>query len=444
MTKKNLTKLFHQIQIFALSLIFINPLSATSISDFYNYKKTAQEKKIDLAVNNYIASLSLSQKISQIFLVNIEGNKNYSPIEDSSKIPQCEYETEALVPGGMLLFSYNIGESPRQMMEFIDSIKIYCEKNNICPPYIATDQEGGIVNRLYPLTTYLPSNKKIAQFLSPQDALKFYEFQAEQMQLLGFNMNLAPVCESLLPSNLEFLGSRSYGSAEKAIVYSSLAVKAYENKKIAAVLKHFPGNSNVDPHSSLPEISANPQEAQKFYLMPFSMILLSNPEAVLMSHAKTSFLDPNTPSCFSNEWIENILRKKMNFKGLVISDDIFMAALAKNGFAPETAAIKAIEAGVNIIMLSEKTYSLAAKNLISFAEQNLEFKSKLLTSIKKVIKFKLDYGILSLQKDDKGNYFVKNPEFAQDLDERLEKFTNIKSKADSFYTNKFIFNEAKK
>lgn len=449
--KKNLKfKILSLILIFFTSQIFSQNLSNYYLNGFLNYKNLLEQENQNLilekAINSFLDELPLSQAISQIFLVNIEGNEIYLPVEKSSKIKFCAEENSQkndenaenfLVPGGVLLFSFNIGKDANQLMNFIDSIKSYCEKNNILPPFVSTDQEGGIVNRLYPITSYVPSNQKVAQTLTIQEATQLYELQAKQMSLLGFNMNLAPVCESLLPLNEKFLQSRSYGNVPKTILYSMQAVSSYEKNNVATVLKHFPGNSNSDPHSSLPKISVSKEYALWNLILPFDFILSQKPSAVLMSHATTSFLDPQTPACFSEKWIEGLLKNKLKFDGLVLSDDIFMAALSSQGFDSKTAAVKAINAGVNIIMLSEKTYAQVAENLISYSQENPAFQKKLYDSIKKVIKFKIDCGILALEKNSNGTYKINVVKNQKSISSRLEEFAKVKKMGDDFYIKNF-------
>lgn len=442
--KKNLKfKILSLILVFFSSQIFSQKLNNYYLNGFLNYKNLLEQENQNLilenVINSFLDELPLSQAISQIFLVNIEGNEIYQPVEKSSKIKFCAEENAEnfLVPGGVLLFSFNIGKDANQLMNFIDSIKSYCEKNNILPPFVSTDQEGGIVNRLYPITSYLPSNQKVSQTLTIQKAAQLYELQAKQMSLLGFNMNLAPVCESLLPLNEKFLQSRSYGNVPKTILYSMQAVSSYEKNNVATVLKHFPGNSNSDPHSDLPKISVSKEYALWNLILPFDFILSQKPSAVLMSHATTSFLDSQTPACFSEKWIEDLLKNKLKFDGLILSDDIFMAALSSQGFDSKTAAIKAINAGVNIIMLSEKTYAQVAENLISYSQENSAFQKKLYDSIKKVIKFKIDCGILALEKNSNGTYKINVVKNQKSISLRIEEFSKVKKMGDDFYIKNF-------
>ncbi|MBR1536468.1 MAG: glycoside hydrolase family 3 protein [Treponema sp.] len=358
-------------------------------------KAEAIELAKEAAVSEYVSSLSTEAKISQIFLVNIEGNSKYSAVE--------QFNGKPLVPGGVLLFSYNISNDPLETYDYIKSIRDFYLQNDNPPPFVAVDQEGGYVNRLRNLTSPLVSQKMVADTLSLENAEKLYSSQARQMKNLGFHLNLAPVVEVETDENKDFLDTRSFGSLEKVLSYGKIAVEAYEKNGIATVLKHFPGNSNADPHVGLPKITFSDSEKEK-YFTPFRKLLpLSS--AILMSHAimkpEITENDGNVekyelPACFSTHWIQNTVKSEFGFSGLVFSDDIFMGALAKNGYPPEIASVKAIESGIDVIMLSEKKFGSVLEILSKKAGEDENFSNELDRAVKNVIRFKIKFGILEM------------------------------------------------
>lgn len=374
-----------------------------------NKKVIKNQESTSKIIDEYYEQLSEIEKISQIFLVNIEGNKNYRAVEWTKEgIP--------VVPGGVLLFSYNIGKTPEEVILFTDSIANYCRKNKITCPYIAIDQEGGEVNRLGSITSNLSSCKKIAENYSALDAKKIYELQGNQLKILGINMNLAPVAEPQIEYNKDFLSRRSFGNIAQTIIYSTNCVRAYEENSIASVVKHFPGNSNTDPHYGLPIISLSQIEFERNFLLPFSFVITSgNPTCVLMSHAIVDGYSIKTPACLSSFWIEDILKNKIGYNGIIISDDIFMNALAKNGYPPEKAVIQAIEAGVDVLMLSEKKFLLVATILMDKAKKNPGFKNKIDQAAKKILLFKYKQGLLGKE----------NVLHAKSIKERLDDFYKV-------------------
>lgn len=359
------------------------------------------------SVDSYYEGLSEVEKVSQLFLVNVEGKESYRSVEFLK-------DETPVVPGGVLLFSYNIGDTPEEVMAFNDSIIAYCNYNKTVCPYIAVDQEGGEVNRLSGITSVLRSCKRLSDNYSPEDAKIIYGLQAQQMKLLGIHMNLAPVAEPQIDYNRDFLSRRSFGNASRTIVYSTQCVRAYEENGIASVVKHFPGNSNTDPHVGLPIISISQKDFDSNFLLPFAFVLNGcNPTCVLMSHAIVEGYGEKTPACLSSFWIGEMLRKKIGYEGLVISDDIFMGALADNGYPPEKAVIQAIEAGVDVLMLSEKKFLDSVFILIEECRRRPDFQKKVEVASKKVLAFKHKQGLLQ-----------KNNE-VRTIEDRMEDFRKI-------------------
>lgn len=383
--------------------------SCTSKEEKQRRKEIAIENAKNQAVADFVSALPETVKISQLFLVNIEGNKDFIPIEKTGILYGNKNQGEPLVPGGCLFFSYNVAKSKEEVKHFTDSINSFYIKHSNIPPFMAIDQEGGYVNRLRSITDNFPSNKQVAENYSIEQATSLYSTQAAQMSELGFNMNLAPVVEVESKENSSFLDTRSFGSLEKVLQFAPLEVKAFEDKNVLTVLKHFPGNTNTDPHTGLPEIKVTKQKLQNELLEPFKKILPYS-SAVLMSHARVFVedaaedeilnIDSKTPSCFSTYWIKEVLRKEYGFKGLILSDDIFMGALADHGFSPEVAALKAVEAGIDIIMLSEKRFGATARILLNEAYSSPEFAEKVEESVRRVIKYKIKCGILELKQLD--------------------------------------------
>ena len=347
------------------------------------------------ALFSYVASLTIEEKAAQLFMENLVGDDVFTPVEwtDPSR-------TKALMPGGYIFFSYNIADTPEKIINFTDSIFSYCAARGCIPPYLALDQEGGDVCRLRAVSGKLPANGDVAEMFSVSDAYRLYSLQALQMRLLGFTVNIAPVVETRTESNEAFIGDRSFGDASSVVAYGTASLNALQNNGVAAVIKHFPGNTNTDPHTGLPEIDISEDEFDKTVRYPFSRLVSLGSAGVLMSHARVSLADPRTPACLSRIWIEDKLRGELGFKGLVFSDDIFMAALAENGYPPECAALSAIEAGVDVIMISEKKFARQHALLVSRAREDEDFARRIEESALRVIDFKIERGILSIEKRD--------------------------------------------
>ncbi len=345
----------------------------------------------ETALVRYVESMPLEQKIAQMFIENLEGNVKFRSYETVGAMTGKKDDTP-LVAGGYLFFSYNIADSRELMKSYIDSVREYCYRYGIIQPYLCVDQEGGWVNRLKRLNPPLASNEAVAGQFDVGQAYKVYCEQAAAMKELGFDMNLAPVVEICTEDNKEFLDGRSFGNVQQVIDYGTACINAYENNSIATVIKHFPGNTNTDPHTGLPEIQLSLEELEKS-IVSFKELVKLEPKAVLMSHARTQAVDKGVPACLSSVWVTAILRNEFGYKGLIFSDDIFMGALADNGYPPEVAACSAVEAGVDCIMISEKRFAKAGAVLYKKARSNSDFAKKIDNAVIRILKYKIKAGL---------------------------------------------------
>ena len=362
--------------------------AAAEIQTYINQIKTERES----ALRRYVSAMPLEQKVAQMFIENLEGCTTFRSYETVGAMTGKKDDTP-LVAGGYIFFSYNIAQDREQMQKFTDSIRSYCEQYEILNPYLCVDQEGGWVSRLKKLNPKLPSNEEVAQDFDIRGSYSLYSEQATGMKELGFDMNLAPVVEVCTDDNKEFLDGRSFGNVDEVINYGRACINAYENNGIATVLKHFPGNTNTDPHTGLPEITLSETELLQS-IESFRQLVQYNPAAVLMSHARTKAIDEGVPACLSKVWVTDILRNQYGYEGLIFSDDIFMGALADNGYPPEVAACRAVEAGIDCIMISEKRFAKAGKVIYERALEDEVFAKRIDEAVLRIVKYKIKAGLL--------------------------------------------------
>ena len=345
-------------------------------------------------VTKYMQKMSLDEKIAQLFLLNLEGNTFFSE--------KTEYN-DGIAPGGYLLFSYNVADSVDKIKTFTKSINDFYVQNNQIPPFLAIDHEGGYVNRLRKIYGKFPSQEEIAQNFSTEQAFDKYFEQGKILKDLGIHINLAPIVEEKTSDNQDFLDNRSFGNIENVISYGNSCVSAYIKSGIIPVLKHFPGNTNDDPHLGLPKLQVNLQEFEKL-ILPFKKIINSTSFgyncAVLLSHAMLPQVFGEIPACFSKEMVTNVLKTKLNFSGLIISDDIYMGALAKNGYSPQKAAELSILSGVDLIMLSPKKFVNLLPYLKKIYFSNEEFSKRIEESCAKVLNAKLQHKLIKVEKSE--------------------------------------------
>lgn len=417
------------------------------------------ERQKNSALEEYILSLSECERLSQIFVINLEGNEEFY---------FCEYADDGsekkspLIPGGYIFFSFNIAETPEKIAAFTDSVRCFAHEKKCAEPFLCLDAEGGFVNRLRGLTSPLPEACRVAECLDVSLAEKLYSLNSIQLKSLGFDLNFAPVCETLTPANEKFLEGRSFGDARAASEFSRAAIRAYQQSHVGTVAKHFPGNGNADPHAHIPRIFFETEDFQKNVIEPFEKILGENPAGVLMSHAfvelgensGTDFSKSGEfPASLSSFWIQNILREKLGFDGIVFSDDIFMSALEQSGFDSERAVHEAILAGVNCILMSEKRFLREYEIVRKFYSEDGAFRARVDDSVRRIVKFKIDCGILryefsenqesetdspSQMKIVSSNFFSEIKGSENPFLERMEEFSAAKEEGLALYEKYFL------
>ena len=347
-----------------------------------------------ISVYNYMKSMTIEEKIGQLFLLNLEGNSKFTE--------KTEYN-DGIAPGGYLLFSYNIADSKEKVQNFTKSVNDFYVSKNQVPPFLSIDHEGGYVNRLKKLYGNFLSQEDVANKLTEEQAYQDYLLQGKILKELGIHINLAPIVEEKTVENQDFLDNRSFGSLEKVLSYGEVCVKSYIDAGIIPVLKHFPGNTNDDPHLGLPKLQVTREEFEKM-IIPFEKIISSTSFgynfAIILSHAMLPNVFGEIPACFSKEMVTDILKKELNFNGLIISDDIYMGALAKNGFSPEKSAELSILSGVDLIMLSPKRFVNLIPYLKKLASSNEEFNNRIEESCAKILSAKIQQGLIEVEKTE--------------------------------------------
>lgn len=338
------------------------------------------------AIANYMSTMTLEEKIAQLFLIAVDGTE--------SSISATTYD---IPPGGYILFEYNSSDGAESLIELIGETKIHYSNQGSIIPFFSIDHEGGYVHRLRDIASPLASASAMAKFLSPEIAYELYSYHAQQLHSLGIEVNLGPMAEVSYISNELFTKTRSFGNEEKVIEYGTIFLDAFNDNNVYCVLKHFPGNTNDDPHFTLPILEGTIEEINDLYIDSFRQLF--NNQGVLMSHAIVSALDSKNPACLSKKVITDVLINDLQFDGLVFSDEILMDALEKNGFPPEKAIPMAINAGVNLLMIADSDYWHLVELLSNLTITNTELLSNIDKSVEKILKAKIEMNLYSVENE---------------------------------------------
>jgi beta-N-acetylhexosaminidase len=295
-------------------------------------------------MNTTLDLSELDSRIGQLMMAGMPG-------------PHMDDGTEALIRkynvGGIILFSRNI-QDPLQLADLCRQLQDMALKYHERPLFLAVDQEGGRVARLKTPFTLFEGNSAIGRSdRSVEKAVEFGEITAREMKLVGLNMNLAPVVDVQRGEAEKHLAGRSFGEdPDKVALLGGTVIAALQGKGIMAVAKHFPGlgRASVDPHFQLPRIDIDLAEMEEINLPPFRTAIHGGVSAIMTSHAIYPAIDPGNPATLSPGILKNLLREKMGFKGLIVTDDLEMGAIAKHQSVAE-GAFQAFQAGADILLI---------------------------------------------------------------------------------------------
>ena len=286
--------------------------------------------------------MTLEEKVGQLLVVGLEG---YT-IDDNARKMIEDYHIS-----GFILFDRNV-ENASQLIDLINSLKRANSKNRL-PLFISVDEEGGRVSRMPEELIKLPSNREVGKVNDKNLSYEIGTIIAKEIKSFGFNMNFAPVLDIDSNPQNPVIADRSYGSsAEIVSKFGIESMKAIRSAGIIPVVKHFPGHgdTSVDSHAGLPTVDSDIDRLKNFELIPFSEAIKNQADAVMVAHILLNKIDPEYPASLSKIIITDILRKELNFDGVVITDDMTMAAITEN-YDIGDAAVRAVNAGSDIVLV---------------------------------------------------------------------------------------------
>lgn len=376
-------------KIIGIVIIIIIVLAILGINNrniFNDNEQVIQDKQqikqenltIDEKVDKIVASMSKTEKIGQMVMIGIQGIK----VDDDSLYMLNQYYM-----GGVILFDRNM-ESPEQVKQLTSDLQ--AQSNEKVPLFIGIDEEGGDVVRMAEKLTPPPSQKEIGATGDIEQAKTWAIKTAKSLKDMGINVNFAPVAD--VGSN----DKRSYSTdANTVIDFVRAATKGYQQENIMYSLKHFPGigKGKVDSHIDSSSIDVAKEVLMTEDILPFKTIIDEsdpNDYFILVSHLKYLALDEEYPASLSSKIMTDLLRNELGYKGIIITDDMEMGAVANhNDF--RSIGVNAVKAGADIVLVCheyehQQEVYLGLLDAVNNGEISQE---RIDESIKRIIKVKL-------------------------------------------------------
>lgn len=370
------TKILLIVSIITLTFSLTACFNNKNVLSQAEFDKLSIEKKAEYTLNN----MTLDEKIAQMLIVYYTGNSYDDILQKTIK---------EVKPGGFILMNENITTYEKTL-----SMVTGMQKDSSIPMIISIDQEGGTVQRLQKISdkevSYIPSMYYVGKTSDTKLAYELGKIMANQLRTIGVNLDFAPVVDINNNPKNEVIGKRSFGNNANTVTDMALSLqKGLEENKINTCIKHFPGHGDteVDSHYSLPIINKNYDELESLEFIPYKKAIEQNTNMIMIGHiALPQITGDKTPASLSKTIITDILKNKLGYKGLVVTDALNMGALT-NSYTDKEIYTMAINAGVDLLLMPRG--SKAAIKYIKEAIDEGKITTKQIdNSVKKILIYK--------------------------------------------------------
>lgn len=283
-------------------------------------------------------------------LRQIAGQRIMAGFTGTTLNTDLRYLIDTICVGGIILFSRNI-ENAGQVRRLCTDARAYAAFCGNPPLIIAVDQEGGSVARLKPPDfTELPAAARVRD---ASEAAEFAGITALELSRAGINMNMAPVLDVGDSAGNSIMTGRAFGNDPAKVAEMGTAViSRLQKSRIMAVAKHFPGigRTFTDSHADRPDLEVSAEELEARDLVPFSGAIENQVAGIMLSHVRYIDFDKRWPASLSPAVARGLLRRKMGYSGLVLTDDLEMGAIARYYEMPEVVG-QILEADIDIALI---------------------------------------------------------------------------------------------
>jgi len=335
--------------------------------------------------------MTVKQKAGQRFGIGFSGKRVSAEL--------CRLVREYKV-GNVILFSDNL-ENASQARALCKEIQELVRGETGYPAFIAIDQEGGAVTRLPQDMVNVPGAMALASTEKIESVSLAARITAAELKRIGVNLNLAPVLDINCNRDNPVIGNRSYGtSAAQIVPYAVAVIKAYEEAGLMCCGKHFPGHGDtaVDSHLDLPLVDRNAEELENRELVPFRAAVAAGIPAIMTTHILFPRLEnKKLPATMSGKILKDLLREKLAFDGLILSDGMEMRAVKDYYGIPKGCGL-ALSAGVDIVFICHESPDMEAslREINAACEEGRFNADEFDASVERVLRYKERYAAFGL------------------------------------------------
>ena len=335
-----------------------------------------------------IEEMSDTELLGQVLMLGYDG---------TSPSPQIlEWIRDKRI-GGIKIFGWNVGSLTNLTRSIARMQRTAADTPKGIPLFIATDQEGGWVRHIKEETSITAGNLAIGATRLPRDAYFSGYYIGMELRTLGVNMNFAPTVDVYANPEAHVIGPRAFSS--DPLETARLAVAYYRGLDATGVIataKHFPGHgrADVDSHGALPLIDASFQDLWENDLLPYRFLVREEVPAIMVGHLGfPEITGGDEPATLSSFFQTEILRDRLGFEGISITDDLRMSGVADTGDPLDEIALKALEAGNDVLMISRtpEEHEMVWDRLYREMRTNPSFRAKIEAAAGRILRIKLAY-----------------------------------------------------
>ena len=341
-----------------------------------------------------LAEMTDEEKLYQLFFVTPEGLiPQYTKINEAGEATRKAIEARPV--GGIIYMKQNLVNAA-QTAKMLEGIQSFSK----LPLFLGVDEEGGTVARISSLPAMgfekIPAMAEIGATGDSSLAYETGTYIAQMLSSLGFNLDFAPVADVLVNPDNEVIGSRSFGAEPELVAYMTENItRGLRDYGITATLKHFPGQGSTtdDTHDGRSVSERTLEELRETEFAPFASGIAAGADMVMLSHVSAVNVDASgAPASMSKEII-NLLRVELGFKRVIITDALDMGAIT-DVYSSGEAAVMAISAGVDILLMPEKLEDAVAGLWEALETGRLTWE-RIDESVIRILAVKLERGIIA-------------------------------------------------
>jgi beta-N-acetylhexosaminidase len=375
--KRNKASSVHILIFFILIIAFSSYANPSQPRLYFGHEEAAW-------VKNTMATMTLEEKIGQMVTCRYSG---YFVNIDSEYAKEIESLIVEQKIGGLILFGGDVYETAYLTNTF--------QKKSRIPLLIASDFERGVANQIKGATLF-PPLMAIGAIGAEEAAYSMGKITALEARAMGIHMTYAPVVDVNINPENPIINVRSFGEEPERVSRLAKAfIKGCQENGLIATAKHFPGHGDteLDSHLELPTVKADRKRLEEVELYPFKKAVEAGVQAIMTTHIYFPSLDstPNLPATLSPQIITELLRNEFSFKGLIVTDAMDMGGVT-NLYTPEESAIKAVQAGVDMVLIPPEIEHVL-KALLEAVVSGLISETRIDASVKRILEVKAMLGL---------------------------------------------------